>query len=251
MRQQVVLFETVALVDRCKAENIMCQGSEQLLVQVAASWTPMLHVMLRLVPCAATILQCCLPSCREALGELSGAPGAGAARNIQLLLLRYQFLDSYACPPGQQQYLLHLMGKGPAPPGFERQRRGGAAGSEGGDGAGQDDRNAGRGGDGWSPAVPGERDMRGGAGPPSALPPLLDRFLSMLPAPEYLDGPVPDLNLVVDTLLGMPDDEHGGAVGGGVKRELEGDEHDMGGGPGRDIFRMRAKQRARLAAGDA
>ncbi|WIA36938.1 hypothetical protein OEZ86_008179 [Tetradesmus obliquus] len=188
---------------------------------------------------------------REALGELSGAPGAGAARNIQLLLLRYQFLDSYACPPGQQQYLLHLMGKGPAPPGFERQRRGGAAGSEGGDGAGQDDRNAGRGGDGWSPAVPGERDMRGGTGPPSALPPLLDRFLSMLPAPEYLDGPVPDLNLVLDTLLGMPDDEHGGVAGGGVKRELEGDEHDMGGGPGRDIFRMRAKQRARLAAGDA
>jgi hypothetical protein len=199
-----------------------------------------------------------LLSCREALGELSGAPGAGAARNIQLLLLRYQFLDSYACPPGQQQYLLYLMNKGPAPAGFERQRRGGAAGSDAGDGTGRDSRDdrerdgryEGRGGgDGWSPAVPGERgDMR--SGPPSALPPLLDRFLSMLPAPEYLDGPVPDLNLVVDTLLGMPDDEHAAAAGG-VKREHEGEEHDMGGGPGRDIFRMRAKQRARLAAGDA
>jgi hypothetical protein len=192
-------------------------------------------------------------SCREALGELSGAPGAGASRNIQLLLLRYQFLDSYACPPSQQQYLLYLMGKGPAPPGFERQRRG-ATGSDAGDAAGRDsrdDRDApgryeGRVGDGWSPAVPGERDMR--AGPPSSLPPLLAGFLNMLPQPEYLDGPVPDLNLVVDTLLGMPDDEHGGGAVGGVKRELDGDDHDMGGGPGRDIFRMRAKQRARLAA---
>lgn len=77
---------------------------------------------------------------REALGDATGAPaGAGAsARNIQLLLLRYQFGDSCPCPPGQKQYLEYLMGKGPPPPGFERQPRSskggsgpaGAAGSE-------------------------------------------------------------------------------------------------------------------------
>jgi hypothetical protein len=62
---------------------------------------------------------------REALGEAPGAPAGGgaSARNIQLLLLRYQFNQSLPCPPGQRGYLEYLTGKGPAPPGFEKQQR--------------------------------------------------------------------------------------------------------------------------------
>lgn len=191
-------------------------------------------------------------ACREALGELSGAnagAGAGAARNIQLLLLRYQFLDTWACTPGQQQYLMYLLGKAPAPQGFEKQRRGtGGPGGEAGDGRdGSTARDREDRGAGWSPGHQGDRDGRGGA---SVLPPLLGRFLESLPKEQFLDGPLPDLNLVVDTLYGMDEDDNtGGYTGVGVKRELDGDEHDMG-GPGRDIFRMRAKQRARMT-GDA
>lgn len=62
---------------------------------------------------------------REALGEAPGAPAGGgaSARNIQLLLLRYQFNDSLPCAPGQRVYLEYLMGRGPAPPGFEKQQQ--------------------------------------------------------------------------------------------------------------------------------
>lgn len=66
---------------------------------------------------------------REALGEAPPAAGmpaasAGSARNMQLLLLRYQFGDAMPCPPEQQQYLQYLAGKGQPPAGFERAPRG-------------------------------------------------------------------------------------------------------------------------------
>lgn len=68
---------------------------------------------------------------REALGEAPGAPAGGgaSARNIQLLLLRYQFNESLPCPPGQRVYLEYLMGRGPPPPGFEKQQRPSRTGS--------------------------------------------------------------------------------------------------------------------------
>lgn len=68
---------------------------------------------------------------REALGEAPGAPAGGgaSARNIQLLLLRYQFNESLPCPPGQRLYLEYLMGRGPPPPGFEKQQRPSRTGS--------------------------------------------------------------------------------------------------------------------------
>ena len=43
---------------------------------------------------------------------------------------------------------------------------------------------------------PEDREGRRGG-----MPPLLDRFIGSLPAPQYLDGPLPDLNLVVDALM--------------------------------------------------
>jgi hypothetical protein len=197
---------------------------------------------------------------REALGELGGAAGASAARNVQLLLLRYKFLDSWACPPGQQQYLMYLMGKGPAPPGFERQRARGAGGGPGGSDTG-DDRslNGGKGAIGGDDLA-GDRsrwrdsssenwkDLAAGDGQGS-MPSPLERFIMSLPPDGYLDGPLPDLNLVVDTLYSINDD--GGGDGAddarGVKREYEDEEAagTLGGGPGRDIYRLRAKQRAR------
>jgi hypothetical protein len=111
------------------------------------------------------------------------------------------------------------------------------------------------------------------------MSPLLERFFASLPPAHFLDGPAPDLNLVVDVLMDVdafvPDwgdgppagphpgqqqyqqqgphhDEYGGhAGGGGMKREFDagpGADDDMmgGGGPGRDVYRMRAKQKARL-----
>jgi hypothetical protein len=68
---------------------------------------------------------------REALGEAPGAPAGGgaSARNIQLLLLRYQFNESLPCPPGQRVYLEYLMGRGPAPAGFEKPQRPSRTGS--------------------------------------------------------------------------------------------------------------------------
>lgn len=68
---------------------------------------------------------------REALGEAPGAPAGGgaSARNIQLLLLRYQFNESLPCPPGQRVYLEYLMGRGPPPAGFEKPQRPSRTGS--------------------------------------------------------------------------------------------------------------------------
>lgn len=62
---------------------------------------------------------------REALGEAPGVPAGGgsSARNIQLLLLRYKFNDIFPCPSGQRDYLEFLMGRGPPPPGFEKQQK--------------------------------------------------------------------------------------------------------------------------------
>jgi len=189
---------------------------------------------------------------REALGELGGAAGASAARNVQLLLLRYQFLDSWACPPSQQQYLLYLMGKGPAPAGFERPRGRGAGGLGGGGDAGGDagdDRLLG--GSGSKTGAAGGSDGYGssdgygkgdagayGAGH-TGMPPLLERFIMALPPDNYMDGPMPDLNLVVEALYGM-EEEDGGADGDGrgLKREFEDDDAaGLGAGPGRDIYR--------------
>eukprot|EP00879_Flechtneria_rotunda_P025212 GHRR01026781.1.p1 GENE.GHRR01026781.1~~GHRR01026781.1.p1 ORF type:complete len:542 (+),score=148.52 GHRR01026781.1:427-2052(+) len=141
---------------------------------------------------------------RETLEDSGGAASSNSARNIQLLLLRYQFLDSWACPPYQKQYLMYMMGKGPAPPGFERQRRGGGTlgGSDSGiaDGvkAGADDRLAGR----WQDGIDGDgSSAEQGIG--GRLPQLLERFYMMLPPSDYLDGPMPDLDIVVDALFGM------------------------------------------------
>lgn len=189
---------------------------------------------------------------REALGE-TGSAGAGAARNMQLLLLRYEFLESWPCPPGHKQYLAYLLNKGPAPPGFDKQRRGGIRGdSDVGDRAdrGREDsepnwrgsrsRGEGDGADGTGaggPAHEGQKPMGGAS--------LLDRFLHDLPKGEYLDGPLPDLNLVVDTLMGMEDEPTTGRDSVlGFKREYDGDDEGV---PGRDVYRMRAKQRARMA----
>lgn len=96
-----------------------------------------------------------------------------------------------------------------------------------------------------------------------------------------MDGPLPDLNLVVDALMEVdqfvpadleglaPPAPHshmaegagssmvggGGPVGGSVKREYEAgpggggaDDVDMmyGGGPGKDVYRQRARQRAKM-----
>lgn len=102
------------------------------------------------------------------------------------------------------------------------------------------------------------------------MPPLLDRFIGSLPAPQYLDGPLPDLNLVVDALMEvdqvMPADllepmgppvgpdglghGGGGVGGGGMKREYEagpGAEDGLmyGMGPGKDVYRQRVRQKAR------
>jgi len=98
------------------------------------------------------------------------------------------------------------------------------------------------------------------------MPPLLDRFFGSLPAPQYLDGPLPDLNLVVDALMEVdqfvPADLEGMAPplgpdgvghGGGMKREYEagpGADDDLmfagGMGPGRDVYRQRVRQKARM-----
>eukprot|EP00775_Hariotina_reticulata_P002070 gene2070-2390_t len=198
---------------------------------------------------------------REALGELGGAAGASAARNIQLLLLRYQFLDSWACPPGQKQYLMYLMGKGPAPPGFERQRARGAGAGLGGSDAG-DDRsvgvNGGKGSMGGDDLAGDRSHWRGGSSEAwkdgaagdgqGSMPPPLERFIMSLPPDNYLDGPLPDLNLVVDSLYSIDEDGGGDGIGEarGIKREFEDEEvGTLGAGPGRDIYRLRAKQRAR------
>jgi hypothetical protein len=92
---------------------------------------------------------------REALGDtLSGAGGGGggggatpapaaaggSARNMQLLLLRYQFGGAAPCPPAQRQYLEYILGRGAAPAGFARggagsgNSRGGSSLGGGGDG---------------------------------------------------------------------------------------------------------------------
>jgi hypothetical protein len=82
------------------------------------------------------------------------------------------------------------------------------------------------------------------------MSPLLDRFFSALPPGQYLDGPLPDLNLVVDVLMDVdafvPSDWDLPGEGG-IKREYElgPGADDDGGGPGRDVYRMR-KHKARL-----
>jgi hypothetical protein len=97
------------------------------------------------------------------------------------------------------------------------------------------------------------------------MPPLLDRFLGSLPAAQFLDGPLPDLNLVVDALMEveqvMPQDLEplgppagpDGMGHGGMKREYDagpGMDAEMmyGGamGPGKDVYRQRARQKARM-----
>ena len=96
---------------------------------------------------------------------------------------------------------------------------------------------------------------------------MLDRFLSALPAPQYLDGPLPDLNLVVDALMEVdqfvPPDLEGmpppmgpdcmGHGGGGMKRDYDAgpgmdDDIMFGGGmgPGKDVYRQRIRQKARM-----
>ena len=111
------------------------------------------------------------------------------------------------------------------------------------------------------------------------MPPLLDRFFGSLPAPQFLDGPLPDLNLVVDALMEVdqlrPEDleplgppmgpdgmmGHGGNkreydMHGGMKREYDmgpGADDDLmfgGMGPGKDVYRQRVRQKARMGSGD-
>lgn len=100
------------------------------------------------------------------------------------------------------------------------------------------------------------------------MPPLLDRFFGSLPAPQFLDGPLPDLNLVVDALMEVdqlrPEDLEplGPPMGpdgmghGGMKREYDmgpGADDDLmfgGMGPGKDVYRQRVRQKARMGSGD-
>lgn len=226
-------------------------------------------------------------------GGITTGGSAAALRGISLSLLRYQFLEAWPLPPAQHAYVAHLLGKGPAPPGFERGRRG-AGGSDAGEpgaGGGTDwdrDRELGWGAGGGQagaghPSQPW--DAHGGPPPPpwelapppphrGPLPLQLDHFLCSLPPPDYLDGPLPDLNTVVDALYEMDPPQqqqppasagalaNGSAVEaggggtrepappGGVKREHPEDEEDDG-PAGRDVYRLRAKQRARLGGGDA
>lgn len=95
------------------------------------------------------------------------------------------------------------------------------------------------------------------------MPPLLDRFIGSLPAPQYLDGPLPDLNLVVDALMEVdqvipadlellgPPMGPDGMGHGGMKRDYDvgpGAEDDLmyGMGPGKDVYRQRVRQKARM-----
>jgi hypothetical protein len=232
---------------------------------------------------------------REALGldgsSTSGsggdkAAGGGRGLQLQLLLLRYEFGDSLPCAPSQRQYLLHLMGRGPPPAGFDRAARavaggaGGAGGTAGpaGDAAGPAGA-GGPGGGGPGPGGPGGGRAVGstpvGGLFSGVLPWVVEEFLNRLPPPELLDGPMPDVAVLVDAFINTDFDSpavrqallidpvaaaaggggggggSGGGAGGaaarGVKRDLEEEEEAVGGA--RDAYRMRLKSRAR-AGGD-
>jgi hypothetical protein len=233
---------------------------------------------------------------REALGVDGGGGGGGggggAAKGLQLqmLLLRYECLDLLPVPPAQRQYVQYLIGKGPPPPGFDRAAgragaaaaAGGAAPGAAGAGAGtpapQQQQHAGPGpgpGAGPGPGGAGPGGRPGAGGTPvgglisGVLPWAVEEFLNRLPPPQLLDGPMPDVSVLVDAFINtdfdspavrqaLLTDAAAAAAGGprGLKRELEDDDDGgRGGGPGapgggpRDMYRMRVKQRARAVAG--
>lgn len=194
---------------------------------------------------------------REALGD-----SGGAGKAVQLLLLRYEFLDIWPCSADERQYLQYIMGRGPPPPGYERKR--GTASETGDAAAKQDAANV------TFSGMPKGRDSADPYNRP--LTAVVANFLNSLPPPQLLDGPMPDVDVVVEAFLntdltpaavqqillaeGVIPAGNGQAGSGstpdrpGVKRELDADEDDDGIGQGtapvRDIFRMRVKQRARV-----
>jgi len=224
---------------------------------------------------------------REALGLDGGGSsgssgsggGGGKGLQLQLLLLRYAFLDTLPCAPSQRQYLQHLMGKGPPPPGFDRAARAGA-GAAAAPGATPGATGGSHPGDAMQPPPGGQPPARQGATPvgglfSGVLPWVVEEFLNRLPPPQLLDGPMPDVSVLVDAFINTDFDSPavrqallidpvnaaaaaagGGAAaagnaaagGRGVKREMEDEEDGLGGGA-RDAYRMRLKQRAR-AGGD-
>ncbi len=143
---------------------------------------------------------------REALGEggsssagtgssTPAGPGSSTARSMAMLLLRYEFDDTWPCDVSQRPYLAYVAGKGPAPPGYERRK--GDIGDEGPRGRGSE-----RGGPvGASPGA--EPVTFGGDADPTnpynrPLPRIVEDFLDRLPPPQYLDGPLPDIDAVVE-----------------------------------------------------
>jgi hypothetical protein len=175
---------------------------------------------------------------------------------MHLLLLRYQFGEVWPCTADQKQYLQYIMGKGPAPPGYERRRvskpddGGDASAAAGGSGGGGGGAGGGSGGEGSN-----RRQMEnGGDGGMGHNAGALLRFIEMLPEAPLLDGPLPNLDIMLDALqlLDQMEGQDGFMGGVGIKREFEGDEDDEGMGAGhgvaRDMYRMRAKQRARVGS---
>ena len=195
---------------------------------------------------------------REALGEAgSSSSAASSGRNMHLLLLRYQFGDVWPCTGDQKQYLQYIMGKGPPPAGYERRRASKA--DDGGDSAAAAAAGPAAGGSGGGGAAAGDGSSRrqmenGGDAGLGHNPGALLRFIEMLPEAPLLDGPLPNLDIMFDAmqLADQMDGQDAFLGGAGMKREFEGDDDNEGMGQGhgvaRDMYRMRAKQRARVGS---
>lgn len=200
-------------------------------------------------------------------GAAAGAAGGAKGLQLQLLLLRYEYFGVLPVAPNQRQYIQHLVGKGPPPPGFEKgaAKRGAGGSDAGGVGEGAAGGGAGAQGAGAGVAVPAPRVGTTPVGGlfSGTLPWVVEEFLNRLPPPQYLDGPMPDVSVLVDAFMNTDFDSPAvrqallidpeaaaGAVGPGrgVKRDME-EEEGYGAGGARDMYRMRIKQRTRVASG--
>jgi cleavage stimulation factor subunit 3 len=188
---------------------------------------------------------------RESLGELPGAGGA-SIRSTQLLLLRYEEQGMWPVAPQLRQHLQQLVGRGP----------GGGSGWNAGS-AGLDGRRGSK--DDVAAAAAGVNGALGSSGSggladvgvtvqdllAGKYPPALQRFVEMLPNLAVLDGPMPNIDVMLDAIINLE-----GVGGGGVKREHEGDDDEEAaaalgmGGMHRDAYRARVKQRARMGSAD-
>lgn len=182
---------------------------------------------------------------RESLGELPGAGGA-SIRSTQLLLLRYEEQGIWPVAPQLRQHLQQLVGRSPAGSSWSS----GSAGLDGRRGS-KDDATAAAAAAGANGALADGgvtvQDLLAGR-----YPVALQRLVDMLPNLAALDGPMPNIDVMLDALINME-----GMGGGGVKREHEGDEDEEAaaaalgmGGMHRDAYRARVKQRARMGSAD-